>query len=48
MQAQATEKFVGELAVARVPSVRVIRVRSHVGHPRAQWVRTCVAAPIHT
>ena len=39
---QAARVFAEELAAARVPSVRAIRVRLHVGQPRAQRVpRTC-------
>ena len=34
-QAQAAEEFAGEVAAGRVPSVRVIRARLHVGQPRA-------------
>jgi hypothetical protein len=38
VQAQAAEAFAGEVAAGRVPSVRAIRVRLHVGQPRAQRV----------
>jgi Protein of unknown function (DUF2637) len=31
LQAQAAEEFAGEVAAGRVPSVRVIRARLHVG-----------------
>lgn len=43
-QAQAAEAFAGEVAAGRVPSVRAIRARLHVGQPRAQRVRTYLAA----
>jgi hypothetical protein len=39
LQAQAVEEFAGEVAGGRVPSVRVIRARLHVGRPRAQRAR---------
>jgi hypothetical protein len=39
LQAQAAEAFAGEVAAGRVPSVRAIRARLHVGQPRAQRVR---------
>jgi hypothetical protein len=39
LQAQAAEEFAGEVADGRVPSVRAIRARLHVGQPRAQRVR---------
>jgi hypothetical protein len=38
-QARAAEEFAGEVAAGRVPSVRVIRARLHVGQPRAHRVR---------
>jgi Protein of unknown function (DUF2637) len=41
---QAARVFADELAVARVPSVRAIRAQLHVGQPRAQWIRTHLAA----
>ena len=41
---QAVRIFADELAVARVPSVRVIRARLHVGQPRAQRIRGYLAA----
>ena len=43
LQAQAAEEFAGEVAAGRVPSVRVIRTRMHVGQPRAQRVRAYLA-----
>jgi hypothetical protein len=43
---QAARVFVDELAAARVPSVRAIRARLHVGQPRAQQVRAYLATRI--
>jgi len=39
LEALAAEESAGEVAVRRVPSVRTIRTRLHVGQPRAQRVR---------
>jgi hypothetical protein len=36
--------FADDLAAARVPSVRAIRARLHVGQPRAQRIRGYLAA----
>ena len=47
LQAQAAEAFAGEVAVGRVPSVRAIRARLHVGQPRAQRVRAYLTALIN-
>ena len=44
LQAQAAHAFAVELAAGRVPSVRAIRTRMHVGQPRAQRVRAYLAA----
>jgi hypothetical protein len=44
LQAQAAQAFTAELAAGRVPSVRAIRARMHVGQPRAQRLRTHLAA----
>ena len=44
LQARAAEEFAGEVAAGRVPSVRVIRARLHVGQPRAQRVRAYLSA----
>ena len=44
LQAQAAQAFAVELAAGRVPSVRAIRARLHVGQPRAQQVRAYLAA----
>ena len=38
LQAQAAEEFAGEVAAGRVPSVRMLRARLHVGQP-------CAASP---
>jgi Protein of unknown function (DUF2637) len=39
LQTQAAQAFSDEVAAGRVPSVRTIRARLHVGQPRAQRVR---------
>lgn len=44
LQVQAAQAFAGEIAAGRVPSVRAIRARLHVGQSRAQWVRAYLAA----
>jgi hypothetical protein len=44
LQVQAAEEFAGEVAAGRVPSVRAIRARLHVGQPRAQRVHAYLAA----
>jgi hypothetical protein len=44
VQVQAAQTFAVELAARRVPSVRAIRARLHVGQPRAQRVRAYLAA----
>ncbi|TVZ03751.1 hypothetical protein EAS64_14895 [Trebonia kvetii] len=44
LQVLASQVFAVELAAGRVPSVRVIRARLHVGQPRAQRVRAYLAA----
>jgi hypothetical protein len=44
LQAQAAEAFAGEVAAGRVPSVRTIRARLHIGQPRAQRVRAYLTA----
>ena len=44
LPAQAAEEFAGEVAAGRVPSVRMIRARLHVGQPRAQRVRAYLTA----
>jgi len=41
---QAAELFADDLAANRVSSIRAIRARLHVGQPRAQRLRTCLAA----
>jgi hypothetical protein len=44
LQAQAAGEFAGEVAARRVPSVRMIRARLHVGQPRVQRVRAYLTA----
>ena len=44
LQVDAVQVFAGELAAGRVPSVRAIRARLHVGQSRAQRVRAYLAA----
>ena len=44
LQVQAAQAFSVELAAGRVPSVRAIRARLHIGQPRAQRVRAYLAA----
>jgi hypothetical protein len=44
LQAQAAAEFAGEVTAGRVPSVRAIRARLHVGQPRAQRVRAYLVA----
>lgn len=43
LQAEAVQAFAAELAAGRVPSVRMIRARLHVGQPRAQRLRAYLA-----
>ena len=43
LQAQAAEEFADDVAGGRMPSIRVIRTRLHVGQPRAQGVRAYLA-----
>ena len=43
LQAQAAEAFGDDLTAGRIPSIRVIRARLHVGQPRAQLVRAYLA-----
>src|ERR1017187_8751646 len=43
LRAQAAEAFADEVAARRVPSVRAIRARLHVGQPRGQRVRAYLA-----
>jgi hypothetical protein len=47
LHAQAVEAFAREVAAGRVPSVRTIRARLHVGQPRAQRVRAYLAVLIN-
>ena len=44
LQVRAAQAFAVELAAGRVPSVRAIRARLHVGQARAQRVRAYLAA----
>jgi hypothetical protein len=44
LQEHAAEVFAEQLAVAQVPSIRMIRARLHVGQPRAQRLREYLAA----
>jgi hypothetical protein len=43
----AAEVFAGEVAAGRVPSVRTIRTRLHVGQSRAQRVRAYLTALVN-
>jgi hypothetical protein len=43
LQAQAAGEFAADVAVGRMPSIRTIRARLHVGQPRAQLVRAYLA-----
>jgi hypothetical protein len=43
IQDQAAQLFADDLAADRVPSVRIIQARLHVGQPRAQRVRAYLA-----
>jgi hypothetical protein len=43
LQAQAAEEFADDVTAGRMPSIRVIRARLHVGQPRAQLVRAYLA-----
>jgi hypothetical protein len=47
LQAQAAEAFASEVAAGRVPSVRAIRARLHIGQPRAQQVRAYLTALVN-
>jgi Protein of unknown function (DUF2637) len=44
LQEQAAELFAEQLAADRIPSIRAIRAQLHVGQPRAQRLRDCLAA----
>ena len=44
LQARAAEEFADDVAGGRMPSIRAIRARLHVGQPRAQVVRAYLAA----
>jgi hypothetical protein len=43
LRAQAFEEFAEDVADGRMPSIRTIRARLHVGQPRAQLVRAYLA-----
>jgi hypothetical protein len=43
LRARAAEEFADDVTAGRPPSIRVIRVRLHVGQPRAQLVRAYLA-----
>lgn len=43
LQIQAGEEFADDLTAGRMPSIRTIRARLHVGQPRAQLVRVYLA-----
>jgi len=43
LQEEAAEVFADDLAADRVPSIRSIRTRLHIGQPRAQQVRAYLA-----
>jgi hypothetical protein len=44
LRVQAAEVFAVDVAAGRLPSIRAIRSRLHVGQPRAQQVRAYLAA----
>jgi hypothetical protein len=43
LQAHAAEEFADDVAAGRMPSIRTIRARLHIGQPRAQLVRAYLA-----
>jgi hypothetical protein len=43
LQAQAAEEFADDVTAGRMPSIRAIRARLHVGQPRAYVVRAYLA-----
>jgi len=43
LQAQAAKEFGDDVTAGRMPSIRAIRARLHVGQPRAQLVRVYLA-----
>jgi hypothetical protein len=47
LQVRAAVVFATELAAGRTPSIRAIRSRLHIGQPRAQQIRTHLAALVH-
>ena len=46
LHARAAEEFADDVAAGRRPSIRAIRVRLHVGQPRAQQVQAHLGALI--
>jgi hypothetical protein len=44
LRVQAAEVFAADVAAGRLPSIRAIRSRLHVGQPRAQQVRAYLDA----
>jgi hypothetical protein len=44
LQMQAAQLFANDLAAGRIPSVRAIRTRLHVGQPRAQRAQAYLAS----
>jgi hypothetical protein len=44
LQVQAAQLFADDLAAGRVPPVRAIRARLHVGQPRAQRAQAYLAS----
>jgi Protein of unknown function (DUF2637) len=45
LRALASEEFADDVAAGRMPSIRTIRARLHVGQPRAQLARAYLATP---
>jgi hypothetical protein len=43
LQVRAGEVFADDVADGRIPSIRAIRARLHVGQPRAQLIRAHLA-----
>jgi hypothetical protein len=46
LHVRAAQEFADEVAAGRMPSIRVIRARLHVGQPRAQQVQAHLGALI--
>ena len=47
LQVQAARAFADHLAANRVPSIRAIRSRLHIGQPRAQQIRAYLSTRSH-